>query len=677
MAPRRRQSDRLAAPSATLCRLSSKPREFDVSASALPEFLLARRVPVGQGWFGTPGLVYDGAPGMTVDRIRREAELADYATDLLKEPTAAGSALARLEEIRTVLWSEGRWKWAFVAEPTPMVSAGPAIASRAGTTPTQVLSVLSVLPKILPSLTANFLWPFLVLLLALVFSSWWRFGLAAGGLALVLGLIVEVIAGLGVYGRLRRLEKTDRPDDIPPNNGVVAEIMKRENFGAQNHMAAVSTVKPGPLRRATLRLGLWAAGQIALRFSRPGFLGPTGEIYFARWLLLPGTDKLLFFSNYDGGWESYLEDFIERSSAGVSGIWSNTIGFPRTSALFFGGASDGNRLRRWTRRQQHPTRLWYRAYPSLTQDRIRLNAAIRQGLANAKSEADAEDWLSCFGSSPRAPDSLEIDQIPTLVFGGLRRLAYARCLLVELAEQQADNKSWLRSIEPRISYGNSYVKGGRALEESDSKFALVVGFTRSGLERLGTKCALETFPAAFVHGSAAPWRARPLGDVGANAPETWLWGGPESKIDAIVLMYGRDLPELERLDADQRDALRRHGLLIRRDVTLAPVPQTDPLREPFGFVDGVSDPIIRGVGAWTRPELRNHLVAPGEIVLGYPDGSGMLPCTPTVSASEDPGNVLPAAALFDPDRQRPDFANPNPVGAHNLGFNGTYMVVNA
>ncbi len=213
------------------------------------------------------------------------------------------------------------------------------------------------------------------------------------------------------------------------------------------------------------------------------------------------------------------------------------------------------------------------------------------------------------------------------------------------------------------------------LKDRDAKFALVVGFTRSGLERLGTERPLETFPAAFVHGSAAPWRARPLGDVGANAPETWLWGGPEATIDAIVLMYGRDLPELERLDANQRDALDRHGLAIRREVKLQTLEPTGPVREPFGFVDGISDPVIRGVGAWTQAELSNHLVAPGEIVLGYPDGSGMLPCTPTVPASADPDNLLPAAAPPDPDRQRPDFAKPKPVGAHDLGFNGTYLVV--
>ena len=367
--------------------------------SGLADFLLARRVRVGQGWLSTPGLVFDGTPGMTVERIRREADLAAYATDLLKRPTRVQNALARLGEVRYVLWSEGNWKWAFVAEPAPILSAGPSIAGPAVSTPVQLLSGLYVLPKVVFSLFVNFLWPFLLLPLALfvlivcylehsILESWWVlgwslsgilwgsaavvFGLLAGFAVFVFGLTAELVPAFwGLYKRLRRLEKTDRPDDIAPDPGLVAEIMKRENFAAQNHLAAVSAMKTGRLRKVTLRFGLWAAGQIAQHFSRPGFLATTGEIHFARWILLPGTDKLLFFSNYDGGWESYLEDFIERSSQGVSGIWSNTNGFPKTESLFFGGASDGDRLRRWTRRQQHPTLFWYSGYPSLTQDRIR------------------------------------------------------------------------------------------------------------------------------------------------------------------------------------------------------------------------------------------------------------------------------------------------------------------
>ena len=84
---------------------------------------------------------------------------------------------------------------------------------------------------------------------------------------------------------------------------------------------------------------------IAGRFvGAPGFLGKNGVIHFARWMRLPGTTQLLFWSNYDGTWESYVADFIADAPTGVTAIWSNCRGFPRAKGLFGGGAQDRDRL---------------------------------------------------------------------------------------------------------------------------------------------------------------------------------------------------------------------------------------------------------------------------------------------------------------------------------------------
>jgi hypothetical protein len=193
---------------------------------------------------------------------------------------------------------------AFVAEPAPILSPVPSIIRQTDLGPVQLLGGLRLLPKIIVSLCANVLWPFLLLPLALFvlivwhlersfFESWWGlgwsfWGIVWGAAALILGLLAgfavfilalaaELLPAFWIfYNRLRRLEKADRPDDIAPDPKLVAEIMSRENFAAQNHMAAVSTMKPERLRKTTLRIGLWAAGQIAQHFSRPGFLATTG-----------------------------------------------------------------------------------------------------------------------------------------------------------------------------------------------------------------------------------------------------------------------------------------------------------------------------------------------------------------------------------------------------------------
>ena len=143
----------------------------------------------------------------------------------------------------------------------------------------------------------------------------------------------------------------------------------------------------------------------------------------------------MFLSNYDGSWQSYLEDFIARAHAGLTGIWSNTQDFPKTSNLLVGGAKDGPRFKRWARRQQQPTRFWYSAYPQLTTTQIRTNAAIRHGFAAVSNEIAAANWLALFGYS--GPEQMEKEQISALVFGGLPALPYAHCLLVRFGDRSA------------------------------------------------------------------------------------------------------------------------------------------------------------------------------------------------------------------------------------------------
>lgn len=82
---------------------------------------------------------------------------------------------------------------------------------------------------------------------------------------------------------------------------------------------------------------------------RPGHLGDICTIHFARWVKIPGTRDLLFFCNYGGSWESYLENLITNAHQGLTGVWSNTIGFPKTTNLFLEGATDGERFESYAR----------------------------------------------------------------------------------------------------------------------------------------------------------------------------------------------------------------------------------------------------------------------------------------------------------------------------------------
>ena len=56
--------------------------------------------------------------------------------------------------------------------------------------------------------------------------------------------------------------------------------------------------------------------------------------------------------------------------------------------------------------------------------------------------------------------------------------------------------------------------------------------------------------------------------------------------------------------------------------------------EPFGFVDGISQPIMRGSKNWSKPEYAMHVVEPGELVLGYRDNLGTIAPSPSCNGKD-------------------------------------------
>ena len=576
--------------------------------AALTAYLAAQRLEVGTRLFANPGLVFTGTPEMSVRRIRAERLLALRLRRILERDDApGGSAMQRLYFARREIFASSGMKWAFVSEPVALLApAQSRFALAMSLTKAALRDYLWVL--LLPPLAAG-LWS--LLRGNAVFEALWHL---LGTLLLEL-LLVAILAFLA-YKRLRRQEEDDVPYDTEPDRRRIEEILARENLPgiAQNHLTGVSVLKPGFMRKISLRVALWLIAELQRGLSRPGFLNRIGTIHFARWLLLPGTDRLVFLSNYDGSWQSYLEDFIARLREGLTSVWSNTRDFPKTENLFIGGAGDGTRFKRWARRQQVPTRFWYSAYPQLTTDRIRSNAAIRHGFAGAATETQAAEWLAQFGYA--APENIEKEEISALAFGGLPEFEHAHCLLIHFSEQ-AEARAWARGVSGLVGYGEHVQLEDRTL---------IAAFTADGLRALGLdECALDTFPAAFQQGMTAPGRARALGD---GDTRDWLWGGQgaERGVHAALILYARSAADLREYLEEQRLVLAEHG---HRLVFEVPLRRTGRVNvEPFGFRDGVSQPIMRGSKQWAKAEDAMHVVEPGELVLGYRDNLGNLSPTP-------------------------------------------------
>lgn len=194
--------------------------------------------------------------------------------------------------------------------------------------------------------------------------------------------------------------------------------------------------------------------------------------------------------------------------------------------------------------------------------------------------------------------------------------------------------------------------------------AVQVAITPGGLKMLGLpQEVLNDFPDEYIVGmSGDEGRSRRLGDIDTNAPENWFWGHHDArKIHLLLMLYAREgeIKELknETLTTDFNNAFR----VIR-------VLPTDPLgtREPFGFVDGISQPVID----WrqTQPsdvhsrDTYSNLLAPGEIVLGYPNEYGQFTPGPRIEST-----IANAADSLPTARSDHDY--------RDLGKNGTYIVI--
>lgn len=219
-------------------------------------------------------------------------------------------------------------------------------------------------------------------------------GIGALALMRVAWRVLLPAAAAGVVV-LRWKEQHDPSRFEPAPHELVQRLTAREDNIVQNHLASLIHVKPGPFRRATLRVVLWAANLFA-RTATHGQLSGIPSIHFAHWAMIDNGLRLLFLSNYDGSWENYLDDFIDKASTGLTGIWSNTLGFPPTRFLVLAGARNGPWFKAWARNQQTYTAVWYSAYKNSTVNIIDNNSAIREGLVLPLEGAAVKEWLHRF-----------------------------------------------------------------------------------------------------------------------------------------------------------------------------------------------------------------------------------------------------------------------------------------
>ncbi|HYQ43571.1 MAG TPA: Dyp-type peroxidase [Polyangiaceae bacterium] len=472
-------------------------------------------------------------------------------------------------------------------------------------------------PDLTPRLTKLKWWltiavlavPSAVLLIALLVGELWIF------YAFLVGVLLTAAA---LVCRFRQLESSD-PQFQPQYDQRTHEHFIRaaanENLFLQNQLTHLVPVKPGPLRWALIRVVFTALDVLARYQYNHGKLGDIPSIHFARWALIPGRG-VLFFSNFDSSWQSYLGDFIDKASSGLTAVWSNTVGYPRTKWLLTAGSRDASRFLAWTRAHQQRTQVWYCAYPGLSIVNVNSNTEIRRGLADPK--LDAANWLfhlrnvdqlatDQLFANERKQAPLAMSDIQGIILWGYGHMPEARYLMFRVARPGPELCAWLAQLQLTSAEGER--------NDQPPEPLLNIAFTSRGLLALGVEQALcERFATPFVQGSEHPYRTQVNGDVEVNAPENWAWGSERNPVDVLLLVYARTVASVEHHAALYRRQAEEAGLEL---VVALEGTTLQDRKEHFGFRDGIAQPMVKGSG---RGAIEGNTVAAGEFLLGHRDG---------------------------------------------------------
>jgi len=153
----------------------------------------------------------------------------------------------------------------------------------------------------------------------------------------------------------------------------------------QNEMTVLSEVLPERLIR--LKVGLAASVPLTRFGYPPGQFADVGTLHWFAWSLIDGGRRLLFVSTFDGSWQRYLQDFINKIIWAIDAIWGNVADYPPA------GMKDVAAYTRWILDHQHPAKALYSAYPQETVMNLINDRSLSRELGRTFDRPAVERWL--------------------------------------------------------------------------------------------------------------------------------------------------------------------------------------------------------------------------------------------------------------------------------------------
>jgi hypothetical protein len=232
----------------------------------------------------------------------------------------------------------------------------------------------------------------LVVLLASIF---WHIALPVFITAFVLFVPLTLFLVIWI-GLAKHFENVDNRHIEQISNKPKEDVLAQEDVIPipQNQLTIYGALKsPNWFRRRHIKLFLMIAKTSAKYRATKGSLSGVTSIHFASWALFNNDKNVLFTSNYDGGWESYLSEFIDYSASAMNMSFGNIKGYPKIVWLIKKGAHDEQNFKKVVRYNQYPCQVWYVAYPQIRAKNILRNQKIRKGLSQKMNDQQLAEWL--------------------------------------------------------------------------------------------------------------------------------------------------------------------------------------------------------------------------------------------------------------------------------------------